>query len=162
MNLRSCLYGSFVAKRIKKVNKIYIKERVLYMDKDNIKAVLNKRFGLRLISMGFPLVNVEPSIKNPGEVTFFFQKSDELEKAFSVLLNESKVLKGMNGINLGDLEIILKVLQNYQITDEERFPVMEKVQLILDQICDIKPYTRTEGNETISDIELKKSMSNCK
>lgn len=137
------------------------------MGKDNIKTVLNKRYGLALIKMGFPLVNVEASARNPGEVTFFFQQSEEIEKAFSVLLNESKIFKGMNGINLADLEVILKVLQNYQITDGERFSVMEKVQFIIDLVYDVKPYIENESKETetVTDVDLnvlRNSMSGCK
>jgi hypothetical protein len=131
---------------------------------DNVKTVLNKRFGLKLIKLGFPLVNVEASTKNIGEVTFFFHESDELEKAFSVLVNESKMFRGMNGLNLEDLETMLQVLQNYQISDENRFEVMEKVQAIIDSVYDVKPYTGSESkepelNDEIDVNGLKNSMS---
>lgn len=138
------------------------------MSKNNIKIVLNKRYALKLIKMGFPLLNVEASEKYPGEITFFFQGSDEIEKAFSVLINEVKILKNMNGLNLEDFEIILKVLQNYEISDNQRFLTMEKIQTIIDMVYDVKPYSGNENIETeaIADIDvssLKKSMmSGCK
>lgn len=121
---------------------------------DNVKTVFNKRFGLALIKMGFPLVNVEASAKVPGDVTFFFHESEELEKAFSQLLNESKLLKGMYGINLGDLEILLKVLQNYDVSDEQRYQVMEKIQVIVDKVYDIKPYSGCESKEPEENVDI--------
>jgi hypothetical protein len=134
---------------------------------DNVKTVLNKRFGLALIKMGFPLVNVEVSVKVPGDVIFFFRESEELEKAFSQLLNENKLLKGMYGITLEDLEILLKVLQNYDVSDVERYPVMEKIQGIVDKVYDVKPYTGFENKEPEENVNidingLKQSMSGCK
>ena len=138
--------------------------------KDNVKTVLNKRYALKLIKMGFPLLNVEVSEKYPGEVTFFFQASEEIEKAFSVLINEVKILRNMNGLNLEDLEIILKLLQNYEISDIQRFSTMDKIQVIIDMVYDVKPYIEGEIKEpeAIADIDknilkdLKKSLSGYK
>ncbi len=137
---------------------------------NSVKTVLNKRYGLKLIKSGFPLINVEASTKNLGEVTFFFQGSEEIEKAFSVLLNANKVFKNMNGLELEDFEVILKLLQNYDINDQERFSTMDKIQAVIDQVYDVKPHTEGEIKEpeAIADIDtnilkdLKKSMSSCK
>lgn len=140
------------------------------MDKEvKQKTILNKKYAMALIQKNFKLIDVQPSVKKPGEIAFIFENSDELEKEFSILLNESRIMKNMYGLTLSDIRVLIGVLQNYSIEDNLRFAVMDKLQVIDDMVCDYK--APVECNIQTDDIEiisnqlaenLKQKLNGCK
>lgn len=144
------------------------------------KVILNKKYALPLIQHGFALIDVAPSTKSPGQVAFIFKNSSELENEFGILRNADRVLKNMYGITLYDIRTLIGALQGYDITDDERYKVMDKLQAIDDMICDVKaPAPEHEDvKEEIDDVveklaestkerlinieNLKDTMSGCK
>ncbi|MDD3173374.1 MAG: hypothetical protein PHF63_06910 [Herbinix sp.] len=99
------------------------------------KTVLNKKYAMTLIEKNFKLLDVQNSIKMPGEIAFIFENSEEIEREFSILVNENKHMSGMHGLDLSDIKVLLKSLQGYELDDNERFRVMNKIQYIDDLIC---------------------------
>lgn len=78
-------------------------------------------------------------------------------------------MKNMYGMNLSDIRVLLKALQNYPIEDNERFQTMNRIQAIEDMICDSE--IKDEVHEDVSEqeviaaidiSELKRAMSGCK
>jgi hypothetical protein len=94
------------------------------------RTILNKKFAMTLIEKNYKLNDVQPSIKLPGEIAFIFEKSEAFEEEYNILVNSERVLKNMYGLTLHDIRTIIGVLQGYKIEDNERFPIMEKLQVV--------------------------------
>ena len=106
----------------------------MFMGKE-ARTILNKKYAMAMIEKNFKLIDVQPSVKKPGEVAFIFEKTETFDEEFNILVNADRVLKNMYGLTFSDIRTLIGVLQGYTITDEERFAIMNKLQNIDDLIC---------------------------
>jgi hypothetical protein len=107
-----------------------------------VKTILNKKYGIPLVQKGFKVIDIQPSNnKGNGDIAFIFEKTDELEREFSIMINESRFSKQLHGLTLYDIRTLQGVLSGYEVSDEDRFRIM---RILTDIDYDIIGYKEPE------------------
>lgn len=128
---------------------------------NEVKTILNKKYGVPLIQKGFNLIDIQPSNKGDGNIAFIFEKTEELEREFSIMLGESKLFKSLHGLTLCDIRTLCGVLQGYDIMDNDRFRIMGILTDIDNEICGYKKSVE-DFNENICDEQTEINVEDLK
>lgn len=119
---------------------------------DEVKVILNKKYGIPLIQKGFNIIDIQPSNKGNGDVAFMFEKTEELEQEFSVMINENRFAKQLHGLTLYDIRTLSAYLGGFDISEDDRVRIISILTEIDNDICGYKEPLEEITNNSDSEI----------